>query len=288
MATMSDVNPRDTEKSLKNIQNIAIIMTGATEFICEPRMLKRYSRSLEKNLQKLETNIDSLKEKFHGRFPETLDPNNSLKKIRDIAAKLKKANTNVVANCQSGKLGDELSRGVMELKGTVQAILNTITGKVSKYTIVDKLAGYAGKVKSTLVRLSPLVSNTGRLILAITLVISFAFLYLVLTMESESDYLEIIKKDQAYLEEQKDLFDKQKKEYSEILEKIKFLEDNNEELLRESKIELLNLSVEEKKLKDVLDKTMLIIEQKEKNIEEQNRELEKFREKSFFQKLLKR
>ncbi len=284
---MPDVNTQDTEKSLKNIQNIAIILAGATEFVCEPRMLKRFSGSLEENIQKLEADIGSLKEKFPGRFPETLDPTSSLKKVRDIVTLLKKANTNVETKCRSGELGDELSRGVMELKGNVQAILDTISGKVGKYTLIDKIAGYAGKAKSILVKFSPVVSNTGRLILAIILVIGFAFFYLVFSMEAEGDYLEIIKKDQVYVEEQKNLLDTQKKEYDEILEKIKSLE-NNEELRRESKIELLNLSVQEQKLKDFMDKAMIAIEQKERNIEEQNRKLEKFREKSFFQKLLKR
>ena len=284
---MPDVNPQDIEKSLKNIQNVAIILTGATEFVCESRMLKRFSVNLEENLQKLETDIGFLKEKFPGKFPETLDPNSSLEKIRDIAAILKKVDTNVETKCRSGDLGDELSRGATELKSSIQAILNTISGKFGEYTLTDKITGFAGKTKSILINFSPVVSNTGRLILAIILVIGFTFLYLTLTMESEDDYLEIIKKNQAYLEEQSSLLDTHKKEYDEILEKIKSLE-NDEELLRESKIELLNLSVQEKKLKDYMDKAMIAMEQKEKNIEEQNKKLEKLREKSFFQKLLKR
>ncbi|HUU40487.1 MAG TPA: hypothetical protein VMW42_06090 [Desulfatiglandales bacterium] len=284
---MPDVNPQDIEKTLKDIQNIAIILTGATEYVCEARMLKRLSGSMEKHLEKLEDDIASLREKFPGRFPQTLDPDNSFKNIRNIAITLKRGGSSLEAKCRAGELGNELSRKVMELKVNVITICDAISGKVSRYTFMDKITGYAGKIKSTLLSLSPLISNTGRLLLAVILVIALSFFYLILTMESETDLLKSIKKDGAYLEEQRDLFGNRKKEYEETLEKIKYF-NNNEDFLRENKVEFLNLSVQEKKLKDFLEKAMIFIETKEKNLEEKNRKLEEIRKKSFFQKLLKR
>jgi hypothetical protein len=71
---MPDVDPHDVEKAIKAIQNIAIMLTGAAEFVCEKRMLKRFSGEIEDNLDRLENDIASLKEQFTGKLPETLQP----------------------------------------------------------------------------------------------------------------------------------------------------------------------------------------------------------------------
>ena len=180
---MPEVNPQETEKTIKAIQDIAIILTGAAKFVCEGRMLKRFSRNIEENLEKLENNIALLKKKFPGKFPETLEPDTSLSKIRDLAITLKGDNAGIEAKCRSGELGNELILRATELKAVTKDILDALRGKISRYTIIDKFAGYGGRIKSFLLGLSPLVSNTGRIVLAAILVIIFSFVYLSFTME---------------------------------------------------------------------------------------------------------
>jgi len=283
---MSDVDPHDIEKAIKAIQNIAIMLTGATEALCEGRILKRFSGEIEANLERLETDIASLKKKFPGKFPETLKPDSSLSKIRDIAITLKEGNADIEAKCRKGDLGNELTTRVVELKGIVKDIRDTLSGKVSGYSFTDRVAEYGRRVKSFLLDLSPLVSNMGRIILAALLVTIFAFVYLFLTMESEDVLLKSIKNDRASIEKQKDTLGRQRKEYEEIREKIKFFDKNK--IGREGRIQLLNLSMEERKIKDLIDKTMLSIETREKEIAEKRKKIEEIRKKSFFQKLLRR
>jgi len=136
------------------------------------------------------------------------------------------------------------------------------------------------------VDLSPLVSNTGRIMLAVILVAIFCFGYLFMTMESEDILLKGIKDDRASIEKQKDTLGRQRKEYKEIREKIKSLE--KKKTGRADKIRLLELSMEERKIKDLIDKTMLSIETKEKQIAENRKKIEEIRKKSFLQKLLRR
>ncbi len=283
---MPEVNPQETEKTVKAIQDIAIILTGAAEFVCEGRMLKRFSRNIEENLEKLENNIALLKKKFPGKFPETLKPDASLSRMRDLAITLKGDNVDIEAKCRSGELGDELILRATELKAVTKDILDTLRGKISRYTIVDKFAGYGGRIKSFLLSLSPLVSNTGRIVLAAILVIIFSFVYLSFTMESEDVVLKSIEKGLSYIEKQNDMLAKQRQEYNEITEKIKSFDQA--EMSREDKIQWLNLSIKEKKSRVDIEQIMLSIEISKQKIAEKNKKVEEVRKKSFFQKLLRR
>jgi len=283
---MPDVDPHDIEKTIKAIQNIAIMLTGAAEFVCEGRILKKFSRDIEANLERLETDIASLKKKFPGKFPETLNPDSSLARIRDIATMLKGDNADVEAKCRSGSLGNELNRTVIELKGTVKDTLDTLGGRVSAYTLADAIGAYRGRVKSFLLDLSPFVSHGGRIVLAAMLAAVFSFCYLYLTMESEDALLGSIRDDLAYIEKQKDALRRQRQEYREIRENIKSLEKN--ELTRQDKIEFLNLSKREREIGELMDETMISIEEREKGVAEKNKKIEEIRKKSFFQRLVRR
>lgn len=285
---MPDVDLQDIEKTIKAIQNIAIILTGATEYVCEGRMLKKFSKDIEANLDKLEADIVSLKKKLPGKAPETLETDSPLFKIRDIATVLGGGNADIEAKCRAGDLGNEFIKRVIELKSTVKDISDTVSGKVSEYTFADRIAEYGGRVKSFLLSISPLVSNIGRFILAAILVAIFSFVYLSLTMESEDVLLKSIKDDLAYIEAQKDAIGKHRQEYEEIKKKFKAFDQGDRELIRQDTIEMLSLSSEESKTRDLIERSLLSIETKEKDIAEKNKKVEEIRKKSFFQKLLRR
>jgi len=168
----------------------------------------------------------------------------------------------------------------------VKDIWNALGGKVSTYTFADRMADYGRKVKSSLLDLSPLVSNTGRIFLAVIVVAIFSFVYLFLTMESEDTLLKSIKDDRASIEKQRDTLETQEREYKEISEKIKSLD--NKKIGREDKIQLLDLSMKERKIKDLIDKATLSVETREKDIAEKRKKIEEIRKKSFLQKLLRR
>jgi len=284
--TMPEVDPQETEKTIKAIQDIAIILTGAAEFVCEGRMLKRFSKNIEENLEKIENDIAFLKKKFPGKFPKTLKPDTSISKIRDLAITLDGNNADIEAKCRSEELGNELILRVKELNSVIKDILDTLKGKISRYTIFDRIAGYGEKIKSFLLAFSPLVSNTGRIVLAAILVIICSFFYLFFTMESEDIVLKSIKNDLSYIEKQNEILAKQRKEYNEIREKMKSF--NQAEMSREEKIEWLNLSLEERKSRVNMEQIMFAIETRKKKIGEKNKKVEEIRKKSFFKKLLKR
>ncbi len=98
--------------------------------------------------------------------------------------------------------------------------------------------------------------------------------------------LKAIKKDLAYLEKQKDMLAKQKQEYKEVREKIESFDEA--EMDRQDKIEWLNLSLKEKRSRELIDQIRLSIETRGKKIAEKNKKAAKIRKKSFLQKLFRR
>ena len=287
---MPSVDPQDIEKAIKAIHNVAIMLTGASEYVCEARILKRLSGEIEANLERLETDIASLKKKFPGKFPKTLSPDSALSRIRDVATMLKGDDADIEAKCRSGVLGNELTTGTLELRGILRDTLEALGGKVARYTFTDRIADYSGRTKSFLSPFASftakVASYTAKVVLGIILVAISCFVYLFLTMESEDALLSSIKNDVAFVEEQKDVLRRKRQEYREITENIKSLQ--GKELLRERKIELLNLSKQERKIKELIDNTLISIENKEREIAEKNKKIEEIRKKSFLQKLLRR
>ena len=280
---MPKVDPQDIDKAIKAIQNVAIMLTGASEYVCEARILKRLSGEIEANLERLETEIASLKKEFPGKFPKILSPDSSLSKIRDVATMLKGDDADMEADCRSGDLGNKLNAGTLELREILRDTLDTLGGKVARYSFTDKIADFRGKMKPSL---SPLASYAGKAVLGTLLVAISSFVYLSFTMEREDVLLSSIKDDLAFVEEQKGTLRRQRQEYREIRENIKSLQ--GKELARGGKIELLNLSKKEREITEFIDTTLVAIENKEREIAEKNKKIEEIRKKSFLQKLVRR
>jgi hypothetical protein len=283
---MPDADQQEVEKAIRAIQDIAIMLTGAPEYVCEARILKRCSEDIEAKLDYLETYISGLKKKFPGKFPETLNPDSPLSEIREIAAKMSNGSSEIEAKCRAGELGNELSMGLTELRGVVRDIWDTLSGKVSKYNLADRVVNLGVKLKSLLLDLSPIASTTGKIILAVVLVLLFTFLYLCFTMESEDALLATIEEDLVYIQTQKDTLQKHRSEYQEIVSNINSLKIK--ELSREEKIQFLDLSTQEKKVKELIDSLLFSMEKRGKEVAEKEKRLEELRKKSFLLKLLKR
>jgi hypothetical protein len=284
---MPDDNQKNITKAIRAIQDIAVMLTGASDYVCEGRMLKRYSSGIETNLDELENRLSQLKGRFPGKFPEALRPDSSLSRIRKIAVSMKGDDAAMEAKCRTGALGDELSLELKELKAVVGNIRDTLGGKaVSKYSFADRIADQGGKFKSLFFGLSPFVSKSGKIILAVIIVLVLSFVYLYVTMESEDALVASIHEVRVSIQTKKDALAKHMEKYKEITRNINALE--NKELTREEKIQLLDLSTESKKAKERIDNSALSIEKMEKELMEKKKRLEELRKKTFIQKLLKR
>ena len=283
---MPEATFKNIEKAVKDIHNIGIMLSGASEYVCEEGVLKRFSRYLQAYHKRLESDITSLKKKYPGKFPETPELNSSLARIRDISSVLGQDKKGVETKCRAGNFGHELNTEVAELKSGVQEVWETVSGKVSGYSITDRLAGPGGTVTSALYNLSPFAPVPRKIIIAVLTVAAIAFGYLFFTMESEDALVQGIKDDLAHLETERQALEIKKQEFRDIQAKIKVLDKKN--LNRKEKIKLLSLTVEEGKLSEFIEKTTVAVEKRGRELEEKNKSLEKLRKKPFLQKLLKR
>ena len=283
---MSEAILKNIERAIKDIHNIGIMLSGASEYVCEEGVLKRFSRYLQAYHKRLESDITSLKKEYPGKFPETPELDSSLSKITDISAALEHEKKAVETKCRAGSFGHELNTQVAELKSGVQEVWETVSGKVSGYSITDRLAGPRGTVTSALYNLSPFAPVPRKIILAALTIAAIAFGYLFFTMESEDALVQGIKDDLAHLETERQALAGKQKEHKDIQAQIKVLDKID--LNRKDKIKLLSLTVEEGKLRESIEKTTVAVEKWERELKDKNMKLEELRKKPFLQKLLKR
>jgi len=277
---------KNIEKAVKDIHNIGIMLSGASDFVCEQEVLKRFSRYLQAYHKRLESDITSLKKKYPGKFPETPELDSSLSRIKNISAALGQDKKGAETKCRAGDFGHELNTQVAELKSGVQDVWETVSGKVSGYSITDRLAGPGGTVTSALYNLSPFAPVPRKIIIAALTVAAIAFGYLFFTMESKDALVQGIKDDFSHLEKERQTLKVKNQEIKDIQAKIKVFDKKS--LNRKEKIKLLSLTVEEGKLRESIEKTTLALEKRERELEEKNKRLEELRKKPFLQRLLRR
>jgi hypothetical protein len=283
---MSEAILKNIERAIKDIHNIGIMLSGASEYVCEEGVLNRFSRYLQAYHKRLESDITSLKKEYPGKFPETPELNNSLSRITDISAALERDKKAIETKCRAGSFGHELNTQVAELRSAVRDIWETVTGKVSGYSITDRLSGGGETVTTALYNISPFGPIPRKIIIAVLAIAAVVFGYLFFTMESEDELVKGIKSDLAHLETERQALTVKQREYEDIQAQIKVLD--KVDLNRKDKIKLLSLTVEEGKLRESIEKTTVAVEKWEREFADKDKKLEELRKKPFLQKLLKR
>ena len=271
---------------IRPIQDIAILLTGAREFVCEKRMLRSFSVELESNLVKLENSITAAKKKFAEKPNEIQKLDSRFSEIRDINRKLKSNDTDLVDKCLSGNIGSKLADIVSELKNMVNTMEKSLQVKNQKYTITDWAVQHSIGVKSFIANLTPLVYKIVKIILAGTIFGIALSVFLFFTMESKNDLIDDIKIDRVYLKGKLTELEGQRNEWKKITDKIESIKKKLS--TRQDKIEVLDLTVKKGKIQESMEKTLLSIESRENKLLEERRKLKEINEKSFFQRLFRR
>ena len=277
---------QEIKAKIRPIQDIAIILTGTAEFVCEKRMLKRFSVELEANLVKLENSITVAEKIFVGKLNEIQKLDSHFSEIRDINRKLKSNDTDLVDKCLSKNIGGKLTGIVSELKNIVNNMEKSLQGKNNKYTITDRVIQNSIILKSFVLTLAPLIYKILKIISATAIFAIGLFVFLFFTMESKSDLIESIKIDRVYLKGKLTELEGQRNEWKIITDKIESIKKKLS--TRQDKIEVLDLTVKKRKIQESMEKTLLSIETKENKLSEKRRKLKKINEKSFFQRLFRR
>lgn len=276
---------QDPEKALKEIKNSAVMLSMASEYLCEDPFLKKIGASIEESLEVVERHIEDLKKQFVGIPIAEIDLSKPLERVTDFAERLQKAGDGIKQKCADGELGMELHEKFTSLVSGINGLKERVEGRSVSYTRTDSALGFFGRFKFIVRSLVFTSKYTLRIFALFVIVCFMIFLYLFITMETEKGPLEMVDQSRALiLSKQADIV-RINKELKPLQEKITSI--RKEELSRQEEIRLLDLKLKVHQLADEQQKTLIEVEIEEKALEQRLKKLDKVRRKSFLERLLR-
>lgn len=281
---MAQAEIRTVKDKIRPIQDMAIILTSGSEYICEKRMLKKFSNELASNLAGLEKSIKDLKGEPFKREKKALD--NLFSEMRGIHKKLSSDDANLEEECISGRIGGKLAGITSKLKDIINNKEISPKIKDQQYTIGDRVTQNSMAIKSFFLSLMPFFYTLIKIVATVGILAIALFAFLFFTMESKNDLIDGIKINRAYLDGKKAELEVQRNKHREIAEKIKSIKRDQSN--RKHIIEVFDLTVKKEKIQESIEKILISIEAGEKKIAEKKRKLKEINEKSFLQRLLRK
>jgi hypothetical protein len=277
--------PRNPEDILKQMQDRAILLGIAGEYLCEVPFLKTVGASTAQELEVLRNHINGLMGKSKGKAYDERILNKQLERIARLAEQLETADDNTLRKCIQGEVGRELGQRTKALRDGITEIRASGEGRPVTYTWVDSILGILGKLKTVFDSLTRL-SKLGIKILGVVIFFCLvAFCFLFFTMESQNDLLERMAQHKTRIYNQQGTLSKIQAQLKETRKKVAALEQ--EELNRAKEIELIELNLNVFALVQQQEKTELELRLEEKEWKEGLRRLEEMRKKSLWERLLR-
>lgn len=276
---------QDSEKALKEIKDSAVILSFATEYLCEDPFLKKIGADIEKNIEVVENHVEDLKKQFVGKPVAEVDLKKPMDRVARFAGRLQKASDGTRQKCTQGELGRELDERIKALMSEISTLKERIEGRSVSYTRADSALGFLGRFKFIVRSLVVTSKFTLRISALFVIVCLMIFLYLLTTMETEKVPLERVEQSRALiLKKQADLV-RIKTELKPFKEKIE--RARKDEMSRQEEIRFLDLSLKAHKLAEDYQETLIEVDIEEKALKEKLKELEAVQRKSFLERLLR-
>ena len=271
-------------QSLRNIRDTTLLLSIANEYISEDVFLSKIGSEIKKNLSVLRDDIASLKRKFPGKFTHEVNTDNILTGFEMIAQDMLSGGDEIIEHSTSGRLGMALSAQVDRITEAIERIWFQVKGSDVKYTASDSINVLLGRL-NILSHLTGLFSGFIRILLFVFILSLAGFGYLYFTMEREGQILRENTEIMISIEEKKSLLNELEKKKADAQKRLKVHETDN--LLRKDKIAIIDI---ETKIQEINQEVHLIegqLEAYRRTMENNNEKLEKVKEKSFLDRLLK-
>jgi len=274
--------------ALHEIRDIALMLSVGNIYLCEEPFLKKIGHAVDAVLEDLHGEILSLKKQFPGRFAQDIDTDAILEELHAKAERLQNADAAINNKCAGGQLGRELE----EMVSTLTAAVNEVTFKIE-----GKLPGSARRY--SLLSLFKPFKAVGRLVSAFSsLVVKLALFliilaigplaYLFISMEKEGSIQKVIDESQAYIQTQSQALSSLEQERAQIAKQIQAMRLREEELNRQEKIEIMELSVKVHALDQQRQAIEVEIASQENQITDNLERLKEVKNKPFLKRLLRR
>jgi len=274
--------------ALHEIRDIALMLSVGNIYLCEEPFLKKIGHAVDAVLEDLHGEILSLKKQFPGRFAQDIDTDAILEELHAKAERLQNADAAINNKCAGGQLGRELE----EMVSTLTAAVNEVTFKIE-----GKLPGSARRY--SLLSLFKPFKAVGRLVSAFSsLVVKLALFliilaigplaYLFVSMEKEGGIQKAIDQSHAYIQTQSQALSSLEQERAQIAKQIQAMRLREEELNRQEKIEIMELSVKVHALDQQRQAIEVEIASQENQITDNLERLKEVKNKPFLKRLLRR
>jgi hypothetical protein len=276
---------QESERALKEIKDSAVMLSVATEYLCEDPFLKKIGATIEKNIEIVENHVEDLKKQFVGKPITEVDLKKPLDRVTRFAGRLQKASDGTRQKCTHGELGKELDEKIKSLVSEINSLKERIEGRSVSYTTADSALGFLGRFKFIVRSLVVTSKFTLRISALFVIICLMIFLYLLITIETEKVPLERVEQSRALiLEKQADLV-RIKAEIKPLREKIDIA--RKDEMSRQEEIRLMDLNLKAHKLAGDYQDTLIEVDIAEKALKEKLKELETVQRKSFLERLLR-
>ena len=104
---------QDSEKALKEIKDSAVLLSVATEYLCEDPFFKKIGADIEKNIEVVEHHVEDLKKQFVGKPIAEVDLKKPMDRVARFAGRLQRRTT---APGRNVPMGSWAKNSMKELK----------------------------------------------------------------------------------------------------------------------------------------------------------------------------
>jgi hypothetical protein len=270
---------------LNEMKDKAILLSMASEYLCEDHFLKKTGIIIGNNAEVLKDYIEHTEKQFVGRPVDEVGVNEILESIIHIAELLQQGDEGAREECAEGKLGQELYEKIKSLAQGIKTLEQRVGGEAispprrDPFKVVRNLFEFALK---TIIATSKVGFK-----LAVTLIIIclMAFSFLFLTMESEKRLVEKIEQSRADIRSAQATLTQIDNEIKEIRAKIAGIREN--ESNRKDEIEVMDLNLRVYKLTEEQQKVRIEADMEQDILEKDLKDLERIKQKSFLERLLR-
>ena len=279
---MNTSAPLPTFAALHEIRDKAILLSLGKAFLCEEVFLMKIGHAIDEAIENLREDILSLKMRFVGKFVEDVDTDSILDDLHSQAQFLQNPDRRVTDKCTVGTLGAELEETVGVLTQAIKTVKGKVEGEIEEYTTKEAVAKGA-KTAGSLV--SRLVSLVVKLVILLFVLALGPAIYLGVTMDREGSLQEQIAESKAFIQSQKTQIASLNKERDELAARAE--SSQRDDLRREQKLEIMDLSVKVHTLDQRVHKAEADITEHERLIRLNQQKLEQVKSKPFLQRYLR-
>lgn len=278
-------NDQYAESALDELKNNVLLLTLANNYLIDDIFLTKIGNNISRAVEILERDIVELKREYPGKFVYDIDTESILEKIDKVAQKMLRPGKEIKDNHASGALGREMESHFMSIKKAVEDIKLKVRGAYH-----DQRKGPAidisGSIQSVFQSVGSMLILGIKVLACIIVLAGVVFVYLFLTIEKETTYVNEIRISSALIKDKKDQVASLEKEKQDLVDKRESL-NRTYNMSRQEKVEALELEVEIRKVEDKINQLEAEISVQENKRSDNQDKLDTLRNKTFIRKLLK-